>query len=276
MNSANHLQQKKSKLTERQSFHLGVFVLVGLIIWLVRILLSGQSLSGYWQDLSQSLIEMYGRDQRYLWLVRGMGITIEITLLAVSLGVVIGLVLSVIRVMHKAKMPVSWLNTLANLYITVIRGTPVTVQLFIIYFGVFASVNVNPVLIASLAFGINSGAYVAEIFRSGIESIDRGQMEAGRALGLTYMQTMRKIILPQAIKNVLPTLFNEVIALMKETAVAGYVGVTDLTRAAKDISSKTYSQNPLYVIALIYLAIVLFLTAALSRLERKLKRSDQR
>ena len=188
------------------------------------------------------------------------------------------LVLSMIRVMHKAGLPVSALNAIAQTYITVIRGTPVVVQILIIYFIIFGSVqNANKLLVASLSFGINSGAYVAEIFRAGIESIDIGQMEAGRSLGIGYLTTMRKIILPQAVKNVLPTLFNEFIILLKETSIAGYIAQNDLTRQAQNISAQTFDfKQPLFAVALIYLALVLGLTFILRKLERRLARSDRR
>jgi ABC-type amino acid transport system permease subunit len=169
------------------------------------------------------------------------------------------------------------LSQIADAYVLVIRGTPAVVQLLIIYYVIFASVAIDKVLVAALAFGLNSGAYVAEIFRAGIQSVDRGQMEAGRSLGLSYGLTMRKIILPQAVKNTLPALFNELITLLKETAVAGYIAVADLTRAGDLIRARTFDPLlPLLAVALIYLLIVLLLTRLMNLLERRLARSDHR
>ncbi len=164
---------------------------------------------------------------------------------------------------------------LCTLYITVIRGTPVMVQLLIIYYVIFASVQMPKLIVGILAFGLNSGAYVAEIVRSGIMAVDRGQTEAGRSLGLNYIQTMRYIVLPQALKNILPALGNEFIALLKETSIVGYIALMDLTRAGDIIRSRTYDAfMPLIAVALIYLAIVILLTRALDRLERRLRKSD--
>ena len=166
-------------------------------------------------------------------------------------------------------------NVICNIYLTVIRGTPVVVQLMIMYFVILISVK-NGVMVGVIAFGINSGAYVAEIFRSGIMSIDEGQFEAGRSLGFNYVQTMIHIILPQAVKVVLPTLFNELIVLFKETSVAGYVGVLDLTRAGDKIRGTTFEAFlPLLAVAAVYLVIVIILTSLLRLLEKRLRRSER-
>lgn len=222
---------------------------------------------------------------RWKLILNGLGVTVKVTLIAMVLGIILGIIVAAIRSSYDLtkdeakKNKVSWailsvLNVIAKVYLTIIRGTPVVIQLLIIYFVIFASSD-NGVMIASLAFGINSGAYVAEIFRSGIMSIDKGQMEAGRSLGFNYLQTMRYIIIPQAFKNVLPALANEFIALLKETSVSGYVAIQDLTRAGNIIRSKTYSAYmPLIGVALIYLAMVMALTAGVSRLERRLRNSD--
>ena len=216
-------------------------------------------------------------EDRYMWMVKGLGQTAIITLFATMLGVIIGLVLALIKVFEYNGHRIFLVTRLANLYLTVIRGTPVVVQLLIIYYVVFGSVQISKTLVAVLAFGINSGAYVAEIIRAGILAVDRGQMEAGRSLGLTYATSMRKIVLPQAFKNILPALFNELITLLKETAVAGYIAVADLTRAADLIRSRTFDAfMPLLVVALIYLLIVIALTQLMSRLEKRLRRSDNR
>lgn len=168
------------------------------------------------------------------------------------------------------------MNFLAKVYLTVIRGTPVLVQLLIIYFVVFASVDINKIIVAVMAFGINSGAYVAEIIRSGIMSIDDGQFEAGRSLGFNYTQTMIYIILPQALKNVLPALANEFIVLLKETSVSGYIAIQDLTKGGDIIRSQTYNALfPLLMVAVIYLIMVLFFEKLVSILERRLRNSER-
>ncbi len=215
------------------------------------------------------------KDNRWQYITRGLWVTIQITVMAVLLGIAIGFVIAVIRSAHdktgKLKIP----NAICKLYLTVIRGTPVVVQLLIIYFGIFASVNVSKTLVAVIAFGINSGAYVAEIVRSGIMSIDNGQLEAGRSLGFNYAQTMIYIIMPQAFKNVLPALGNEVIVLLKETSVSGYIAMEDLTKGGDIIRSRTYdAMMPLLAVALIYLAIVMLLEFAVGKLERRLRNSD--
>ncbi|NLZ70280.1 MAG: amino acid ABC transporter permease [Clostridiaceae bacterium] len=212
-----------------------------------------------------------------MWLLDGLLLTLFMSAMAALIGMIIGLILSVIRVSYRAGVRIPILNALAGAYIAVIRGTPVMVQLLIIYFSIFGNLtDIPPVLVAGLAFGINSGGYMAEIFRAGIESIGVGQTEAGRSLGLSYGQTMRRIILPQAIRNVLPTMFNEFITLLKETSVAGFIAVDDLTRAGNNIRSKTWSNQPLYAVALIYLILVLGLTRLLSVLEKRMRRSDRR
>ena len=222
---------------------------------------------------------------RWKLLVSGLGVTLKITLIAMVLGIVIGVVLATIRSTYDLtkddgrggilRVLLAIFNVIAKIYLTIIRGTPVVIQLLIIYFVIFASSD-NGVLIAALAFGMNSGAYVAEIIRAGIMSIDRGQMEAGRSLGFNYIETMRYIIIPQAFKNVLPSLANEFIALLKETSVAGYAAIQDLTRAGNIIRSKTFSAfMPLVAVALIYLAMVMILTYFVGRLERRLRNSER-
>lgn len=201
--------------------------------------------------------------------------TIKITFFAVLLGIVIGLIVGTIRSTYDKTHKLKALNFLCNIYLTVIRGTPVLVQLLIIYYVIFASVRIDKVLVAVLAFGINSGAYVAEIFRSGILSIDNGQFEAGRSLGFNYPQTMWYIVMPQAFKNVLPALCNEFIALLKETSIAGYIGIQDLTKGGDIIRSRTYSAfMPLLAVAALYLIIVLIFTQLIKILERRLRQSE--
>lgn len=212
-------------------------------------------------------------DQRYLVYLDGLKVTILISLFAIAIGVGIGLLIAVIKVSASENKILIVLKWICNVYITVIRGTPVMVQLLIIYNLVFTARDTNEIVVGAICFGINSGAYVAEIIRAGIESIDKGQMEAGRSLGFNYMQTMHYIIVPQAIKNILPALSNEFIVLIKETSVAGIIAVTDLTKAAQYIGSTDYNiLPPLYVAAACYLVIVLGLTKLQGMLERRLAR----
>lgn len=209
-------------------------------------------------------------DNRYEYILTGLFNTVIIAFFAVILGTVIGVIISVIRNNYEINGKFKFLNYLANLYVTIIRGTPVILQLMIIYYVVFKSVNINIIIVGILAFGINSGAYVSEIIRAGINSIDKGQMEAGFALGLKYSEVMRFIILPQAIRNILPALGNEFITLLKETSVGAYIGIVELTKASDIIASRTYDYFfPLIFIALIYL----LMTYALSKLVNKLERS---
>ena len=209
------------------------------------------------------------------YIAEGLLNTIKITFVAVLLGIVIGLIVGTIRSTYDKTHKLKALNFLCNIYLTVIRGTPVLVQLLIIYYVIFASVRIDKVLVAVLAFGINSGAYVAEIFRSGILSIDNGQFEAGRSLGFNYQQTMWYIVMPQAFKNVLPALCNEFIALLKETSIAGYIGIQDLTKGGDIIRSRTYSAfMPLLAVAALYLIIVLIFTQLIKILERRLRQSE--
>lgn len=215
------------------------------------------------------------KDDRWQYITRGLWTTIQITVFAVLLGIVIGFLVAVIRSTHDKTGKLKIANFICRVYLTVIRGTPVVVQLLIIYFGIFASVNIEKMIVAVIAFGINSGAYVAEIVRSGIMSIDKGQFEAGRSLGFNYVQTMVHIIMPQAFKNVLPALGNELIVLLKETSVSGYIAMEDLTKGGDIIRSRTYdAMMPLLAVALIYLVIVMLLEFAVGKLERRLRNSD--
>ena len=215
------------------------------------------------------------KDSRYVYLLQGLLNTLQITFFSLLIGIVIGFAVAVVRSTADQTGRLKFLNWVCKFYLTIIRGTPVVVQLLIIYFVVFGAVDIDKVLVAIIAFGINSGAYVAEIIRGGIMSIDKGQMEAGRSLGLSYIQSMRLIIIPQAFKTILPTLCNEFIVLLKETSVAGYVGVMDLTKAGDIIRGRTFSAfMPLIAVALIYLALVMFLTSIVGRVERRLRSSD--
>lgn len=210
--------------------------------------------------------------ERYKFILTGIKHTLAISLISVIIGVVIGIVVAIINSYNKETKKAKIISKICKLYVSIIRGTPVLLQLMIIYYVVFKDVrNINLILVASLGFGINSGAYVSEIIRAGIESIDKGQMEAGRSLGLGYFQTLKLIILPQAIKNILPAIGNEFITLVKETSVAGYIGVMDLTKASDIIASRTYDYFcPLIIVAMIYWIIVLGLTKILKIFERRL------
>lgn len=217
------------------------------------------------------------KDDRYFLFVEGFANTVLISIFACLLGIILGTIVALVKVsQNKNNFPVlKFFSALCDLYITIIRGTPVVLQLLIMYFLVFTSTT-NGLVIAVLTFGINSGAYVAEIIRAGILSVEKGQMEAGRSLGLNQATTMRRIVLPQALKNILPALGNEFIALLKETAVVGYVGVIDLTKAADLTRSLTFDVFPaLTAVALVYLFLVVLLTKGMKFLEKRLAQSDK-
>lgn len=215
-------------------------------------------------------------DKRYMYLVEGLGNTLLITLFALILGVVLGFLIAIIRSTYDKTGKMKFLNALCKLYLTVIRGTPAVLQLLIWFYIILVATPLPKVVVAMIAFGINSGAYVAEIVRSGIMSIDNGQFEAGRSLGFSYKQTMIYIIIPQAFKNVLPALANEFIVLLKETSICGYIGIMDLTRGSDIIRSRTYEAfMPLIAAGLIYLVLVMILTNLVGRLERRLRTSDR-
>lgn len=215
------------------------------------------------------------QDNRWKYIWDGLGVTLRVTFFAVIIGIVLGFLVAIVRSTYDKTGKLRILNWVCKVYLTVIRGTPVVVQLLIIYFVIFGSVNISKVLVAVMAFGFNSGAYVAEIFRSGIMSIDNGQFEAGRSLGFNYVQTMVYIIMPQAFKNVLPALGNEFIVLLKETSVSGYIALQDLTKGGDIIRSRTYDAfMPLIAVAIIYLVMVMIFTKLVNILERRLRNSD--
>jgi len=231
----------------------------------------------FWTEFSEKLYANFVQDDRWRYLTTGLKNTIIIALFSVLIGVAIGFLLAMIRTTHDKTGRFKVLNACAKLYLTVIRGTPALIQLLIIYYVVFASVDISKTLVASVAFGLNSGAYVAEIFRSGIMSIDRGQTEAGRSLGLNYNTTMWLIVMPQAIKNILPALGNEFIVLLKETSISGYIAIQDLTKGGDIIRSRTYDAfMPLIAVAIIYLIMVLGLEKLVANMERRLAKSDNR
>lgn len=225
-----------------------------------------------WQD---KFINNFITDDRWQYIFDGLKVTLLVTFFAVLIGIVIGFCVAMVRSTYDKTGKLKILNLICKLYLTVIRGTPVVVQLLIIYFVIFGSMDISKVLVAIAAFGLNSGAYVAEIFRSGIMSVDNGQFEAGRSLGFNYAQTMVHIIMPQAFKNVLPALGNEFIVLLKETSVSGYIALQDLTKGGDIIRSRTYDAfMPLLAVAVIYLAMVLIFTKLVNILERRLRNSD--
>ena len=218
-----------------------------------------------------SLYQTLIYDNRYLYFLEGLKNTLIIAFFAVILGIIIGIIISLIRNYHDKTNKLKILNFLAKCYVNIIRGTPVILQLMIIYYVIFASVDINIIIVGILAFGINSGAYVSEIIRAGINSIDKGQLEAGYSLGLNYSKIMRFIIFPQAIKNILPALGNEYITLLKETSVGAYIGIVELTKASDIIASRTYDYFlPLIVVAIIYLLLTIVLSKLVNLMERKL------
>ena len=232
------------------------------------------------EDFKARFIANFITDERWRYFTEGLGTTYIVSFFAVIVGVVIGVLIAVVRSsadkLERPPLVVKILNAVCKLYLTVIRGTPAMIQLLIMYYIVFGSVDVSKRLVAILTFGINSGAYVAEIFRSGIMSVDQGQFEAGRSLGLTYVQTMWHIIIPQALKNVLPALGNEFITLLKETSICGYIALTDVTHGENTVRSQTYDPYmPLFAAALIYLVSVSFLSALMERLERRLRVNER-
>lgn len=210
-------------------------------------------------------------DDRYKYIFEGLYHTILIALFAVIIGIIIGTVIAIIRNNYEVNKKFRVLNSISKMYVDIIRGTPVILQLMIIYYVIFKSVNINILIVGVIAFGINSGAYVSEIIRAGINSIDKGQMEAGLSLGLKYSEVMRLIILPQAIRNILPALGNEFITLLKETSVGAYIGIVELTKASDIIASRTYDYFfPLIIIAIIYLIMTLGLSKLVNIMERRL------
>jgi ABC-type amino acid transport system permease subunit len=239
----------------------------------------------WFEEIKRQFILNFVTDNRWRFLLDGLVVTLRITFFALIIGLAIGMVVAVVRSTYDknadkmkpgiGRFILSFFNGVCKIYLTVIRGTPVTVQLLIFYFIILVTVR-NAEMIGIIAFGINSGAYVAEIFRGGIMSVDNGQFEAGRSLGFNYIKTMRFIIIPQAFKNMLPVLGNEFIVLIKETSVVGFIAVQDLTRAGQIISGRTFSAfMPLFAVALVYLVLVMFFTWLVGKLERRLKANER-
>lgn len=230
-----------------------------------------ESLYNFFNEIFENLYYSLIYEDRYLYILEGLGNTIIMALFATVIGVLLGTLIALIinANIHTGKF--RFLRRICDLYVLVIRGTPVLLQLMIIYYVIFKSVNINIILVGIIAFGLNSSAYVSEIIKSGIISIDKGQFEASNVLGLNYVQTMYYVVLPQAIRNVLPALGNEFITLLKETSVAGYIGICELTKASDIIASRTYDYFfPLVIIAIIYFTMTYFLSKLINVMERKL------
>ncbi|MDO4789209.1 MAG: amino acid ABC transporter permease [Johnsonella sp.] len=226
-----------------------------------------------WQSFCDTFVINFIKDERWRYLWNGLWVTLLVTFFAVLMGLVLGSLVAAVRSTYEHTGKLRIADLICRIYLTVIRGTPVVVQLLIIYFVIFQSVRISKIAVAIVAFGINSGAYQAEIFRSGIQSVPKGQFEAGRSLGFNYLQTMILIIMPQAVRNIIPTLANEFIVLLKETSIAGYIALEDLTKGADIIRSRTYSAfMPLLAVALIYLFLVVVLSYGVKKLERRLAR----
>jgi len=222
------------------------------------------------QVLSDAIYFNLIRENRYLMFISGLSVSLQLTVYASILGVIIGLFMAMAKLSRNR-----FFNRLASVYIDVIRGTPAVVQLVIIYYAILGRSGLSRTLIASIAFGINSGAYVAELIRAGIQAVDKGQMEAARSLGFSHAQSMRYIIIPQAIKNILPAIISEFIVLLKETAIAGYIALDDLTRVGTLIRSRTFdAYTPFILIAALYLYITTVLSWIGARVERRLRQSD--
>lgn len=229
---------------------------------------------GSWDNFYKQLITYNG----YKDVIRGLGTTIEIAILGLIIGIVIGTIISVIKVMPKYKVVPRILEKVCDVYVALFRGTPMVVQLLLGNFVLLPMLGivVDEIIVAVLVFGLNSAAYVSEIMRSGIQSVDAGQLEAGRAVGLSYSAAMMKIVIPQSIKNILPTLGNEFIVLIKETSVVSFIAVLDLTKAFRQIGDANYDYIiPYLCLALVYLVLVMLITLGIKLLERRLRRSDR-
>lgn len=240
------------------------------------IIVADENAEGETAGLAQKFYDNFIKEQRYLYLFKGLRNTLLITIFAVMIGIVLGFLIAIVRTNHDRNGGLMVPNAICKAYLTIVRGTPVMIQLLIIYYVIFQSINTGKMVVAVIAFGLNSAAYVAEIVRSGIMAVDIGQFEAGRSLGLTYKQTMASIIMPQAVKNILPALCNEFISLLKETSISGYIGLMDLTKGGDIIRSVTYEAfMPLIAVAIIYLVIVMGLSKAVNLLERKLRNNER-
>lgn len=240
------------------------------------VIVADDSAAGENTSITEKFYDNFIRESRYMYLLKGLGNTLIITVFAALIGIVFGFMIAIVRTNHDRNGGLVLLNGLCKIYLAIVRGTPVMIQLLIIYYVIFKSINTGKLFVAIVAFGLNSAAYVAEIVRSGIMAVDIGQFEAGRSLGLDYKQTMISIILPQAIKNILPALCNEFISLLKETSISGYIGLMDLTKGGDIIRSVTYEAfMPLIAVAAIYLLMVMGLSRLVNLLERKLRKNER-
>lgn len=232
----------------------------------------GNALTGAWQTLCDSFYLNLIKDSRYLLLLEGLWMTIKLSLCAIVLGVLLG---CIITFMRRSKN--KFIKSIGDIYVDIIRSTPAVTQITIIYFVIFGSVNISKFLVGVIAFGINSAGYVSEILRAGINSVDKGQVEAGRSLGLSSAKTMMFIVMPQAIKNILPTLANEFITLVKETAIVGYIALDDLQKMGNVIRSLTYAPYfPLIAVAVIYYVVIKLMTIGVNKFEKWLSRADHK
>lgn len=234
---------------------------------------------GNFERKIETFIRIFIEQEGYKMALEGLKNTLIIAIIGLIIGIVIGTLIATVRVLPKYKLLPRILNAICSFYVELFRGTPIVVQLLIFYYVLLPlmGIHVPSLNVATLVFGLNSGAYISEIMRSGIQSVDPGQMEAGRAVGLSFGTTMMKIVIPQAVKNILPTLGNEFIALIKETSVVSFVGVTDLYKAFNSIGTNSYEfMVPYIVMALIYIVLVLIISLLIRLMERSLKKSDRR
>ena len=269
-------QGQTISITNNNTFRKGINQCFGLVNYDAKVPDTSSPLQQKLNSIGDEFYRNFIEDDRWTYLLEGLGNTLAITALSLLLGIVLGIVTSLVRIVHDKTDKLYYLDKLVKLYISAIRGTPVMVQLLIIYFVLLLPVGIEKFPAAVLCFGLNSGAYVSEIIRGGIMSIDIGQTEAGRSLGFGFWPTMWHIVIPQAFKVVLPSLCNEFITLLKETSVAFYIGVADLTRGGIKIRSQTYSNfMPLLAVALIYFVLVLGLTKLVGILERRLRKSER-
>ena len=261
-------------MKNKKKYIFAALVLLSILLIAGVCFAAGESANSGWENSKFYL--NFVKDSRWKYLTTGLATTLIISFFAVLIGIVLGFIIAIVRstcdMAEKKTFLTKAINGIFKAYITVIRGTPSLIQLLIIYYVIFTSPNISKTFVAVISFGLNSSAYIAEIVRSGIMSIDIGQFEAGRSLGFTHAQTMWHFILPQAFKNILPALGNEFIVLIKETSIAGYIGINDLTRGGDIIRSRTFEAFlPLIAVAIIYLIIVMFLTALVTKMERRLK-----
>ena len=262
-------------ITKKNTLRTGIVDCIALENFATDKPVTGNGLLSSWEDFKDEFYRNFIEKNRWSYLISGLGTTLSITFFAALVGIALGFIIAVIRCTNQMTGKLKLIDGICRLYLTVMRGTPVMVQLLILFFVFLLPMNVDKFAAAIICFGLNSGAYVAEIVRGGIMSVDKGQIEAGRSLGFNYVQTMLHFVIPQAFKAILPALANEFITLLKESSVAFYIGVADLTAGGLKIRSITYSNfMPLIAVAVIYLALVLVLTKLVSILERRLAKSD--